>query len=82
MTNLAAHLLDTTERHGEHIALKLDDSVLTYATLENEGASRVAGLLKGKGLQAGRPRRGHAPECPDFGSCTTACCVRAAWSFR
>ena len=25
MTNLATHLLDTTERHGERIALKLDE---------------------------------------------------------
>ena len=51
-TNLAALLTETASRHGDRPALKLDDNVVTYETL-NEGAARVAGLLKQKGLQPG-----------------------------
>src|SRR3954454_8120394 len=50
--NLARILTDTAERHGDRPALKLDDTVVTYAQL-NEGAARVAGLLKAKGLEPG-----------------------------
>jgi long-chain acyl-CoA synthetase len=52
MGSLANLLTDTAARHGDRPALKLDDAVVTYAQL-NEGASRVAGLLKAKGLQPG-----------------------------
>src|SRR5690348_14521387 len=52
MASLANLLTDTAARHGDRPALKLDDAVVTYAAL-NEGAARVAGLLKGKGLEPG-----------------------------
>jgi long-chain acyl-CoA synthetase len=52
MGSLANLLTDTAGRHGDRPALKLDDAVVTYAQLD-DGAARVAGLLKGKGLQPG-----------------------------
>src|SRR3954471_3660728 len=50
--NLATLLTRTTERHGGRPALKLDDVELDYAALDG-AASRVAGLLKERGLQPG-----------------------------
>ncbi len=52
MPNLADLLTLAAERHGDRIALKLDDQEVNYAFLE-EAASRVAGLLKAKGLEPG-----------------------------
>src|SRR4051794_5214216 len=50
--NLAQQLTDSAARHGDRIALKLDDAELSYAAFD-EGASRVAGLLKSKGVELG-----------------------------
>src|SRR6478736_4749194 len=49
---LAQLLTETAGRHAERPALKLDDTVVNYAVL-NEGATRIAGLLKEKGLTPG-----------------------------
>ena len=51
-TSLAQLLTETASRFAERPALKLDDSVVNYAVL-NEGATRIAGLLKDKGLEPG-----------------------------
>jgi long-chain acyl-CoA synthetase len=66
-TNLAKLLTETASRHGDRSALKLDDSVLTYDTL-NEGATRVAGLLKERGLQPGDRVGVMLPNVPYFGA--------------
>jgi long-chain acyl-CoA synthetase len=67
MSNNLAHLLtESAARHGDRPALKLDDTVLTYATLD-EGASRVAGLLKDRGLQPGDRVGVMLPNVPYFG---------------
>src|SRR3954453_19151198 len=50
--SLAQLLTKTAVRHGERTALKLDDAELTYAAFQ-EGASRVAGLLKDRGVKPG-----------------------------
>src|SRR5262245_36356940 len=50
--SLAQLLTETAAKHGDRLALKLDDSIVNYAFL-NEGATRIAGLLKEKGLQPG-----------------------------
>ena len=47
-------------------ALKLDDTVVNYAVL-NEGATRIAGLLKEKGLQPGDRVGIMLPNVPYFG---------------
>src|SRR3954452_876341 len=52
MSSLAQQLTDTAARHGDRTALKLDDAELTYAAFE-EGATRVAGLLKARGVRPG-----------------------------
>src|SRR3954462_14689278 len=51
-TSLAQHLTETAKAHADRPALKLDDAVANYAVL-NEGATRIAGLLKDKGVQPG-----------------------------
>src|SRR5215213_7338070 len=51
-TSLASHLTETAQAHADRPALKLDDSVVNYAVL-NEGATRIAGLLKEKGIEPG-----------------------------
>src|SRR3954462_13293470 len=50
--NLAQRLTETAVRHADRTALKLDDAELDYGAFE-EGATRVAGLLKAKGVQPG-----------------------------
>ncbi|WP_028058697.1 long-chain-fatty-acid--CoA ligase [Candidatus Solirubrobacter pratensis] len=52
MPNLADLLTRAAEQHGDRIALKLDDQEVNYAFLD-EAASRVAGLLKAKGIVPG-----------------------------
>ena len=55
MPNLADLLTRAAERSGDRIALKLDDQEASYAFLD-EAASRVAGLLKAKGIEPGEVR--------------------------
>ncbi|MDA0162481.1 long-chain fatty acid--CoA ligase [Solirubrobacter ginsenosidimutans] len=66
-TSLAQLLTATAAEHGDRPALKLDDSVLNYAFL-NEAASRVAGLLKEKGIAPGDRVGIMLPNVPYFGA--------------
>ncbi len=50
--NLATLLTNTAEKFGDRTAIKLDDTEVSYAAL-NEGSARVAGLLKSKGFEKG-----------------------------
>jgi long-chain acyl-CoA synthetase len=50
--NLAQNLAATVARHGDRIGIKLDDLELSYRMLD-EGAARVAGMLKSKGVGPG-----------------------------
>jgi long-chain acyl-CoA synthetase len=52
MFTLPQQLTDTAARHGDRPALKLDDAGLTYAEFD-DAASRVAGLLRERGVQPG-----------------------------
>src|SRR3954454_11269321 len=52
MSSLAQQLTDTAARHGDRPAIKLDDAQLTYAAFD-ESASRVAGMLRERGLEPG-----------------------------
>src|SRR3954469_371411 len=52
MSSLAQQLTDTAARHGDRTALKLDDATLTYRAFD-DAASRVAGLLRERGVQPG-----------------------------
>ena len=50
--NLASFVTESAEKFGDRPALKLDDTVVNYALL-NEGSARIAHLLKEKGLERG-----------------------------
>ena len=65
MTNLADNLTMTAEQHGERPALRLDDTVLTYAELQ-DGARRVAAMLKDKGVGPGDRVGLVLPNVPHF----------------
>jgi long-chain acyl-CoA synthetase len=64
--SLAQLLTETAGRHAERPALKLDDSVVNYAVL-NEGATRIAGLLQEKGVKPGDRVGIMLPNVPYFG---------------
>src|SRR3954467_2980564 len=65
-TSLAQHLTETAKAHADRPALKLDDTVVNYAVLD-EGATRIAGLLKDKGVQPGDRVGIMLPNVPYFG---------------
>jgi long-chain acyl-CoA synthetase len=65
--SLATLLTDTAAKFADRPALKLDDSVLNYALL-NESATRVAGLLKEKGVAPGDRVGVMLPNVPYFGA--------------
>ena len=65
--HLAQLLTDTAAKHADRPALKLDDAVLNYAML-NEAATRVAGLLKEKGVAPGDRVGIMLPNVPYFGA--------------
>jgi long-chain acyl-CoA synthetase len=65
--SLASLLTATAAQHAERPALKLDDAVLNYAVL-NEAATRVAGLLKDKGVAPGDRVAIMLPNVPYFGA--------------
>jgi long-chain acyl-CoA synthetase len=52
MTNLAQHLVDTAAAHGDRTALKMDDTVLTYAQFRDAAAGVAAGLRE-RGVEPG-----------------------------
>src|SRR6201985_2837704 len=64
--SLASLLTDTAARHADRPALKLDDAVVDYAAL-NEGATRIAGLLRSRGLEPGDRVGIMLPNVPYFG---------------
>src|SRR5215207_10022880 len=63
--NLAAFVTETAEKFGDRPALKLDDTVVNYALLD-EGSARVAGLLKAKGFERGDRVGVMLPNVPYF----------------
>src|SRR3954449_9361982 len=65
MSSLPEQLTDTAARHGDRPALKLDDAGLTYNELD-AAASRVAGLLRERGVQPGDPVGLMLPNVPYF----------------
>ena len=65
-TNLAQLLTETASKYGDRPALKLDEELVTYDLL-NEGATRVAGLLRAAGLEPGDRVGIMIPNVPQFG---------------
>jgi long-chain acyl-CoA synthetase len=64
-TSLAQLLTESASTHSDRPALKLDDTVVTYEMLD-QGASRVAGLLKDRGLRPGDRVGVMLPNVPYF----------------
>ncbi|MEJ7893418.1 MAG: long-chain fatty acid--CoA ligase [Solirubrobacteraceae bacterium] len=56
----------TAEKHGDRVALKLDDVEVTYDMLD-EGSARVAGMLKAGGFEVGDRVGVMLPNVPYFG---------------
>jgi long-chain acyl-CoA synthetase len=50
--NLATILTDTAAAHGDNVAVRLDDTELSYSMLDGASA-HVAGLLRSKGVEPG-----------------------------
>jgi len=63
--NLASFVVESAEKFGDRPALKLDDTVVNYALL-NEGSARIAHLLKEKGLERGDRVGVMLPNVPYF----------------
>jgi len=63
--NLALKLTASAERHGPCPALKLDDTVLTYAELDAASA-RVAEMLRARGINPGDRVGIMLPNVPQF----------------
>src|SRR3712207_5171968 len=63
--NLATILPASAERHGERTALKLDDIELNYLALDH-ATTRVAGLLRERGVQPGDRVALMVPNLPYF----------------
>ena len=65
-SNLAGILTETAAEHGDRPALKLDDTVVTYAQLD-DGSARVAAMLRDKGVEPGDRVGIMLPNVPYFG---------------
>ena len=66
--NLARILTDSAERDPEHVAVKLDDTELTYAQLDGASA-HIAGLLGDYGFERGDRVGIMLPNLPYFPVC-------------
>jgi long-chain acyl-CoA synthetase len=63
--NLASILTESAAEHPDQAAIRLGDVELTYAALD-EASARLAGLLRGKGLQPGDRVGVMLPNVPEF----------------
>jgi len=63
--NLASNLTSTAQAHGHSPALRLGETVLSYAELDDASA-RVAGLLRERGLEPGDRVGIMLPNVPQF----------------
>lgn len=65
MTNVAALLESSAQRHPERAAIVLGDSALTYSQIDRE-ASQIANLLTSRGVQPGDKVALSCPNIPAF----------------
>ncbi|HZW76040.1 MAG TPA: AMP-binding protein, partial [Caldimonas sp.] len=63
--SLAENLIAAARRHPERPALRLDDTAVTYAELD-EATARLAGLLSARGLEPGDRVGIMLPNVPEF----------------
>ena len=65
MTNLALDLREAAQMYPDRPAVRLDDTILTYAELDDLSA-RAAGWLRERGLRPGDPVGIMLPNVPQF----------------
>src|ERR687894_2891412 len=63
--NLAGIMTASARRRPDHVAVKLDDTEVTYGLLD-EGSARVAGLLRERGVGPGDRVAVMLPKVPYF----------------
>src|ERR1700709_180627 len=63
--SLATNLIAAARRAPERPALRLDDTTITYAEL-NDATARVAGVILERGLKPGDPVGVMLPNTPEF----------------
>ena len=63
--NLATNLVRSAGRHADRPAVRLDDTTLTYRALD-DASTRVAGLLRQRGVRAGDRVAVMLPNLPEF----------------
>ena len=68
MANIADLLSASTDRRPDHVAVRVDDAELTYGELDR-AASRVAGLLRAKGVEPGDRVGTMLPNVAHFAAC-------------
>ena len=68
MPNIAERLSDSAAARPTHVAIKVDDTELSYTALD-ESAARVAGLLRAKGVQPGDRVGIMLPNVAHFAAC-------------
>jgi long-chain acyl-CoA synthetase len=65
MTNLAANLVRSAQRHPDRVAVRLDERALRYRDLD-EASARAASWLAGRGITAGDRVGLMLPNVPEF----------------
>jgi long-chain acyl-CoA synthetase len=68
MANIADLLSQSADQRPDHVAIKVDESQLSYAELDR-AAARVAGLLRAKGVQPGDRVGVMLPNVAEFALC-------------
>jgi long-chain acyl-CoA synthetase len=68
MTNLALDLREAAQMYPDRPAVRLDDTIVSYALLD-ELSARVAGWLRERGLRPGDPVGIMLPNVPQFPVC-------------
>ncbi|MER5916547.1 long-chain fatty acid--CoA ligase [Streptomyces sp. NPDC001982] len=63
--NLASHVVDSTLTHPDRAALRLEDAVVSYRSLD-QGSARMAGLLNDRGVKPGDRVAIMLPNVPEF----------------
>src|SRR5215831_11593522 len=65
MVNLASNLLDTASGHADRVAVRVNESAVTYGELA-QASSRVAGMLRERGVRPGDPVGIMLPNVAEF----------------
>jgi len=65
MVNLASNLVDTARGHADRVAVRVNDAAVTYGDLD-QASSRVAGMLRDRGVRPGDPVGIMVPNVAEF----------------